>query len=94
VIAKLSAEEYFPNRIKKVVSKLSILKDIVRTENKRKKQQIKPLSIELDAINQAVLDLEQRRKKYLDLYEEEVLDRELFSSRLEEIKEERERLLL
>ncbi|MBN2981090.1 hypothetical protein JW799_07180 [Cohnella algarum] len=92
-IRKDDAERFVTDRIREVLVKPHILRGIVASINNRKKNRIKPLQEELEAISERIANIEEKRKKYFDLYEMDDFDRELFSGRMSELDAERDQLL-
>jgi site-specific DNA recombinase len=92
-IRKDDAERYVTDRIREVLAKPHILRGIVASINSRKKNRIKPLQEELEAIDERLASIEEKRKKYFELYEMDDFDRELFSGRMSELDAERDQLL-
>lgn len=86
------AEQHVMERLTEVVNEKSILKDIIAATNKRKKESIKPMRQELSAIEKRIEQFESKRKKYFALYEDDFIEKEMFSSRLHELQEEQEKL--
>lgn len=82
------AEHTIYQRINEVLNKPKILKDIVKNINQRKKKNVKPLQAELQRIDKALQKITAKREKYLHLYEEDTLDRELLLERMDELTEE------
>jgi len=87
-IRQSDAEKYVLNRIKEVLIKPQILRPIVQTINDRKVNRIKPLQDELKAIHGRLEDIQSKKLKYLELYENELFDRRLFADRLGELEHE------
>lgn len=87
------AESFVYQRIKEVINNERILMDIVFTMNQQRKGNTAPLQEELKHITQKVDSIEGKRQKYFTLFEDELVDRETLANRLDELKEERERLL-
>lgn len=86
------AEEYVLGRIKEIVKYPTVLKQLIHSINKQKKGSIKPLKDELQVIDKSIQNIENRKKKYFSLYEESLLDQTMFMDRIQELKEEIERL--
>lgn len=85
------AEEYVLKRIDEVVTHPKVLKRLVDKVNTHKKQMIKPLQEELQANQQAIQKVKTSRDKYLNLFDEKLIDQELLGERLEELNQEFER---
>ncbi|RTE01748.1 recombinase family protein [Paenibacillus whitsoniae] len=91
-VRKLEAEQYLIDRLQEVLSKPHILRAIVKSINDRQANRTGPLKEELDSIQSRLEQLEERKRKYFDLYEFDEFDRELFSGRIGELDAERDRL--
>ena len=85
-IRKQDAERYVFDRLKEVLSKPHILKGIVKGINERKAERVKPLQDELEAVRSRIAEVEAKKKKYLELYEEDGFDRKLLTERLNELE--------
>ena len=85
------AEEYILKRINEVVTHPKVLKRLVDKVNTHKKQMIKPLQEELQANQQAIQKVKTNRDKYLNLFDEKLIDQELLAERLQELNQEFER---
>ncbi|KZD32800.1 Cassette chromosome recombinase B [Bacillus cereus] len=86
------AEEYVIGRIKEIVKYPTVLKRLIHSINKQKEGSIKPLKDELQVIDKSIQNIENRKKKYFNLYEDSLLDQTMFMDRIRELKEEIERL--
>lgn len=87
------SEEYVLNRLQQVVKHPSILNEIVKVTNKKKKDSIEPLKMELSSITSIIKEVEGKRKKYQQLYENNLIDETMIIDRLNEIREERDSLM-
>ncbi|CAM3386254.1 MULTISPECIES: zinc ribbon domain-containing protein [Saccharibacillus] len=87
-VRKLEAEQAVTDRIRSVVENPSILKAIVQRVNEQRTQQSKPALTELTTVKSRIEKLEEKKRKYLELYEMDEIDRALFSERLRELNEE------
>ena len=85
------AEQYVLDRINEVVTHPKLLKKLVDKVNKHKKEMIKPLQEELEANKQAIGKVKASRDKYLNLFDEKLIDQELLAERLQELNQEFER---
>ena len=85
------AEQYVLDRINQVVTHPKLLKKLVDEVNRHKKEIIKPLQEELEANKQAIEKVEASRDKYLNLFDEKLIDQELLAERLQELNQEFER---
>lgn len=70
------------NRIKEVLNTGKVLEDIVLKLNERKSNNIKPLEEQLTILNKNISNLEGRKNKIFDLFEEGLIDKQTLSSRL------------
>ncbi len=85
------AEQYVLDRINEVVTDPKVLKKLVDKVNAHKKQMVKPLQEEFEANKQAIQKVKASRDKYLNLFDEKLIDQELLAERLEELNQEFER---
>lgn len=85
------AEQYVLDRINEVVTHPKLLKKLVDKVNKHKKEMVKPLQEELEANKQAIEKVKASRDKYLNLFDEKLIDQELLAERLQELNQEFER---
>lgn len=86
------AEEYVLSRIKKVLKQPRMLVDIVSAVNRKRVGGASGLAQELIAIETNLEQLAYKRRKILDVYELDGMDRDTLSMRLEELAEESGRL--
>ena len=84
-------EKYILDRINEVVTHPKLLKKLVDKVNKHKKEMVKPLQEELEANKQAIEKVKASRHKYLNLFDEKLIDQELLAERLQELNHEFER---
>ncbi|MCT4510010.1 MAG: recombinase family protein [Tepidibacter sp.] len=82
------AEEYVLNRLKEVLNKEQILKDIVKNINKIKKEKIKPLEEEQNRLNRELKSIDTKKNKLFSLFEEEIISKQNLSDRLKAIEAE------
>ncbi|WP_394219128.1 recombinase family protein [Halobacillus trueperi] len=87
------AEKYIMDRLQHVVQHKEVLSEIVSRVNQQKKGRIQPLQEELLSLESFIESVENRRDKYLRLYESNMVDQSMFVDRLNEIREERDQLL-
>ncbi|WP_042198107.1 recombinase family protein [Paenibacillus camerounensis] len=87
-IRKAEAEKAVTDRIQSVLEQPDILKAIVKNVNEKRSGRIKPLRDELSRFNVRIANLEDKRRKYLDLYERDEINYNLFSERLKVINGE------
>lgn len=81
-------ESYVFERIIKVLINKEILSDIVDAINHRKLNKVKPLQEELEALNERIVSIQSKRKKYFSLYEDDTIDQDIFRSRLQDVDRE------
>jgi len=91
IVFELTIEEDVLKRINEVVTHPKVLKKLVDKVNKHKKEMIKPLQEELEANKQAIEKVRASRDKYLNLFDEKLIDQELLAERLAELNQEFER---
>lgn len=82
------AEEYVLSRVKEVVLNEKILKDIVKNLNKDRKNIIKPLEREVEQLTKSLKDLENRKDRVFELYEDGTIDKQTLSQRMKTITDE------
>ena len=85
------AEGYILERINEVVTHPKVLSRLVDKVNTHKKQMVKPLQEELEVNQQAIQKVKESRDKYLNLFDEKLIDQELLTERLQELNQEFER---
>jgi len=83
-------EDYVYNRINEVLLSPYILKDVVNNINKNNNSKIQPLQEELNQINKQLSSFNEKKKKCFALYEEDIIDKNLFKERLDSLKSEEE----
>ncbi|MFC4601971.1 recombinase family protein [Cohnella hongkongensis] len=91
-IRKHEAEEEVMNRLTRVLSKDRILKALVDKMNHRLATRTSPLQAELEHIRSQLEQAESKKRRYLDLFEHENVDKTLFSGRMQEIQTELNKL--
>jgi site-specific DNA recombinase len=79
------AEEFVLSRVKEVVFNEKILKDIVKNLNKERKDTILPLEKELEQLTRILKDLENRKNRVFELYEDGTIDKQTLAQRMENI---------
>ncbi|GGA46888.1 recombinase family protein [Paenibacillus physcomitrellae] len=87
-VRKDEAEKAVTERIRQAVTQPHILKKVVRSINEHRSGRIKPLRDELAAVQARIDKLEERKHKYLGLYEMDEIDRDLFAGRLNDLNSE------
>jgi len=91
-IRKQEAEEEVMNRLTQVLSKDRILRVIVDKINHRLATRTLPLQAELEHIRNQVEQAENKKRKYLDLFEQGNVDKSFFTGRMQEIQAELNKL--
>ncbi|MFS0556372.1 recombinase family protein [Brevibacillus sp. 179-C9.3 HS] len=86
------AEQHVLDRIRYVISNPQFLQNLVDAINNRKTNSIVPLQKEKCSIEASLAAIEDKRKKYFALYEEDAIDREMFVTRLDQLTTETEML--
>ncbi|HWO53485.1 MAG TPA: recombinase zinc beta ribbon domain-containing protein, partial [Paenibacillus cookii] len=87
-VRKDEAEKAVTERIRQAVTQPHILKRVVRSINEHRSGRIKPLHDELAAVQARIDKLEEKKRKYLGLYEMDEIDRGLFAERLNDLNRE------
>lgn len=82
------AEEYVLTRIEEVIVNEKILKSIVKNLNKERKDTILPLEKEQEHLTKSLKDLENRKNRVFELYEDGVIDKQTLALRMETIAAE------
>ncbi len=82
------AEQYVLSRVKEVVFNEKILKDIVKNLNKERKDIIVPLEREQEQLTKSLRDLENRKNRVFELYEDGTIDKQTLAQRMENITAE------
>ncbi|MHC1723201.1 MAG: recombinase family protein [Aminipila sp.] len=82
------AEDYVLSRIKEVVFNEKILKDIVKNLNKERKDIVKPLEKEQEQLTKHLRDLESRKNRVFELYEDGTIDKQTLAQRMGNITAE------
>ncbi|WP_238904417.1 recombinase family protein [Clostridium sp. YIM B02506] len=82
------AEEYVLSRIKEVVFNEKVLKDIVKNLNRERKDIIIPLEKEQEQLTKSLKDLENRKNRIFELYEDGTIDKPTLAQRMEKITAE------
>ncbi|MDV4150781.1 hypothetical protein R0131_08020 [Clostridium sp. AL.422] len=72
-------------RIKEVVFNEKILKDMFRNLNRERTDVIKPLENEQEQLIRNLKDLENRKSRVFELYEEGTIDKSTLAQRMEAI---------
>ncbi|WP_258959308.1 hypothetical protein [Paenibacillus tyrfis] len=87
-VRKDEAEKAVTERIRQAVAQPNILKKFVQSVNERRYGRIKPLRDELAVVQARIDKLEEKKRKYLGLYEMDEIDRDLFAGRLNDPNKE------
>jgi len=82
------AEEYVLSRIKEVVFNEKVLKDIVKNLNRERIDIIKPLEKEQEQLTKSLKDIENRKNRVFELYEDGTIDKQTLAQRMENITAE------
>jgi site-specific DNA recombinase len=82
------AEGYVLSRIKEVVFNEKILKDIVKNLNRERKDIIIPLENEQGQLTKSLKDLEKRKNRVFELYEDGTIDKQTLAQRMKNITAE------
>ena len=77
-------EGYVLNRINEAVDLTKFLKILM----------LKSLQVELETVNQLLETIQVSKQKYLDLYETNLIDQEMFKGRIKEFNDEMDKLML
>ncbi|MFZ5968302.1 MAG: recombinase family protein [Bacillota bacterium] len=85
------AEEHVFKRLAEVITNEKVLKDIIDSLNNKKKNELKPLEGELQYIEKQLEELAAKNKKYLKMFEEDLLDSHTIKERLGELQNESKR---
>ena len=88
------AEGYVTNRINEVANHPKVLKALVQQVNQHKKKMIKPLQMEVEAINKSLETIQSNKQKYLDLYETDLINQDMFKGRIKDLNDDMEKLML
>lgn len=86
------AEKYVIGRLKEVLSQPTLLKDIVDLVNDKRSNSIGPLKQELQIIDNKLKQLADKKKKVMDVYEMDAIDRETLVARMDELTAEEDAL--
>lgn len=88
------SEAYVLNRLKKVVTHKTLLKNVLKRSNEKLGKRVRPTDDEKKIIDKTIKELEGKQKKYMALYENNLIDHDIITERMEELKEEIECLIL
>ena len=95
------ANEYVFNKISELLSNEKMVKSIVKNINKERHNKINPAKIELERIDKELKKIDRKKTKLFEAYEEEVISKEEFKERKDELnkrakslQEEKEPLLV
>lgn len=87
------AEDYVLNQIKTVMSNSKVMQQIIQRTNQLIFKKKGPLEEELKVLKTRIDETEVTRNKYLQLYENNLIEQDMIIDRLNEIREERDNLL-
>lgn len=87
-VRKDEAEKAVTERIRQAVEHPDLLKKVVKSVNERRSGRIKPLRDELAVVQARIDKLEEKKRKYLGLYEMDEMDRDMFADRVSQINKE------
>lgn len=87
------AEEYVLNQIKYVMSNPKVMEQIIQRTNQMIMKRKGPLQEELNVLKVRIEETETTRNKYLQLYENNLIEQDMIIDRLNEIREEYENLM-
>ena len=95
------ANEYVFNKISELLSNEKMVKSIVKNVNKERHNKINPAKMELERIDKELEKIDRKKTKLFEAYEEEVISKEEFKERKDELnkrakslQEEKEPLLV
>jgi len=91
-VRKQEAEEDVMNRLAQVLSKERILKTLVDKLNHKLVTRTVPLHSELSHIRSQLKQAENKKRRYLDLFEQGNVDKSFFTGRMQEIQAELNKL--
>lgn len=87
-------EQQVFNRLRNVLSDERILIDVVKKMNEKRQNTIKPLEHKLNQIDKSLSDLENRKNRVFELFEESIIDKQTLSNRLSKTSDEMSDLIL
>lgn len=82
------AEQYVVNRIQEVLHQPEFLLDIIKAINRKREQGVYPLKKELEVIETKLQQLTDKKKKIMDIYELDAMDKETLIHRMDELTAE------
>ncbi|MCT4509517.1 MAG: recombinase family protein [Tepidibacter sp.] len=82
------ANEYVFSRIKEVLNNEKILKDIVVKLNETRVEKIKPLETQLKGVKNNLKELNNKKNKVFELYEDGIIEKKTLGARLKKIEED------
>ncbi len=85
-------EQYVLNRIREVLNQPAILKDIVVAINSKREEGVDPLQQELKLIESKLQQLVDKKKKIMDIYEMDAMDKDALITRMDELTAEEDAL--
>lgn len=86
------AEEEILARIEKIVNQPQITEDVARELGQRQEVDKEPLEQELKHLDKQLAEFKRKMNKYMGLYENDMLEVEILKARLQELREQEQRL--
>ncbi|MGE6229856.1 recombinase family protein [Paenibacillus chitinolyticus] len=87
-VRKDEAEQAVTDRIRQAIENPDIIKKVVQSVNERRTGRIKPLQDELAVVQSRIDRLEEKKRKYLDFYEMDEMDRDMIAGRMNDLNRE------
>ena len=81
------ANEYVFKKIEELVSNEAMIKAVVKNINKERKDKVKPAKRLLGAIDKELEKLDKRKRKIFEAYEDDILTKDEFQTRKDELNE-------
>lgn len=81
-------EKYVFDRLNSVLQSEKLLRAIVDKLNKQRASKVTPAKDELERIEKKYIDIDNKKNKYFKLYEDDIIDKETLSSRLQTLRAE------
>ena len=88
------AENEVVAKIQELVNHPKVLKNLIDKVNEERKELKTPYEEELEEIERTLDDALKNKKKYLNLYEKEMIDHSIFSERISELSDKIEKLYI
>ncbi|KPV39303.1 zinc ribbon domain-containing protein [Alicyclobacillus ferrooxydans] len=86
------AEMFFTDRLRSALTKPSILRDVAGKINEKRSAGTKPLELGLKSVEKTLDGLKAKQAKLYSLFEEDGIDKDALMTRLNELKEQFDRL--